>query len=258
LVKFDIKKLLEIMARLRDAENGCPWDVEQTFRTIAPYTIEEAYEVVDAIERGDTQALPAELGDLLLQVVFHARMAEEKGWFDFGDVVARIADKMVRRHPHVFGDAAPEPDAGHGQWERLKADERAAEGRVGVLDGIALALPGLTRAAKLGQRAARVGFDWPDVAGVRDKLDEEISELDVAMAQGDPEAIENELGDVFFVLANLCRRLGIDPEQAIRGANTKFARRFAHVEKRALEAGGWTGLPLERLEGFWQEVKSAE
>jgi MazG family protein len=244
------------MARLRDPDEGCPWDCAQTFRTIAPYTIEEAYEVAEVIERDDRGALPAELGDLLFQVVFHARMAEEQGWFDFGDVVASICEKLVRRHPHVFAGATA--DAGHAQWERIKAEERAADGRHAVLDGIPAALPGLTRAAKLGQRAARVGFDWPDVAGVRAKLSEEIVELDEAVAGGDAAEIEGEIGDVFFVLANLCRRLGLDAEQAVRGANAKFARRFAHVERRALESGGWDALALEQLEAFWQEAKSEE
>src|SRR5580658_1839370 len=216
-----IDRLLDIMARLRDPEDGCPWDREQNFSTIAPYTIEEAYEVSDAIERGDMPALKDELGDLLLQVVFHARMAEEAGLFAFGDVATAIADKMVRRHPHVFGDAEIASVAEQNEaWEAHKAAERQARGDNGsVLDGVALALPALLRAAKISRRAARIGFDWPDARAVLPKIAEEIAELEHEMdSGGGPAALEEEMGDLLFAVANLARKLDIELETAVRGA----------------------------------------
>ncbi|HEX7006717.1 MAG TPA: nucleoside triphosphate pyrophosphohydrolase [Alphaproteobacteria bacterium] len=239
----DMTRLLDIMARLRDPAQGCPWDVEQSFATIAPYTIEEAYEVADAIERGDMAALKDELGDLLLQVVFHAQMAREAGHFTFADVVEAISDKMVRRHPHVFGkDRIASAAAQTEAWENRKAAERASAGAAGggVLDGVALALPALLRATKLGKRAARVGFDWPDLAPVLDK-------------------IEEELGDLLFACANLARKLDVDPEAALRGANARFERRFRWMEAQL----GTRGLrpeqmTLDQLEALWQEAKADE
>jgi MazG family protein len=259
----DLTRLLDIMARLRDPARGCPWDVEQSFATIAPYTIEEAYEVADAIERADMAALKDELGDLLLQVVFHAQMAREAGHFDFADVADAISDKMIRRHPHVFGEdrvgsAAAQTEA----WENRKAAERAEAGDAGsgALDGLALALPALLRAAKLGKRAARVGFDWPDAAPVLDKIEEEIGELRVELAaETRPAGIEEELGDLLFACANLARKLNVDPEAALRGANRRFERRFRSIEARL----GARGLrpdqaTLDQLEALWQEAKADE
>src|SRR5262245_42622472 len=239
----DIQKLLEIMARLRAPAGGCPWDLEQTFATIAPYTIEEAYEVADAIERGDLDDLRGELGDLLFQVVFHARMAEEAGRFEFGDVVAGICDKLLRRHPHVFGGATIANVAEQSRiWEEIKREERTAKRPGGVLADVAAGLPGLSRAAKLGKRAAPVGFDWPDAAGVRATLDEEIAELDEALAErarvGSTAAVAAEIGDVLFTVANLCRHLDLDPEDCVRAANARFTRRFEHVEARVNARGG--------------------
>ena len=259
-----IDRLLAIMARLRDPERGCPWDREQDFATIAPYTIEEAYEVADAIERGDRAALKDELGDLLFQVVFHARMAEEEGSFAFADVAAAIADKMVRRHPHVFAeariaDAAAQTEA----WEAHKAAERRAKGGAdgggaeSVLDGVALALPALLRAAKLGRRAARIGFDWPDAASVVDKVREELAEIEAEMRSGaGRERLEDELGDLLFAAAQLARKLDIEPESALRRASAKFERRFRRVECLAAERGA--GHDLGALEALWQEIKRAE
>jgi MazG family protein len=252
-----MKRLLEIMARLRDPERGCPWDKVQNFRTIAPYTIEEAYEVAEACESGDAAALKDELGDLLFQTVFHARMAEEAGLFDFADVAEAISDKMVRRHPHVFGDAAiADADAQTVAWEETKAQERAAGGAVSVLDGVGVALPALTRAEKLQKRAARVGFDWPDAASVVAKIDEELDELRAEINLGaDPARVEDELGDVLFTIVNLARHLRVDPEQALRAASRKFERRF-----RAMEAAvpSLKDLSLDQLEAEWQRVKTAE
>jgi len=254
-----IDRLLDIMARLRDPAHGCPWDRMQDFSTIAPYTIEEAYEVADAIDRGDTAALKDELGDLLLQVVFHARMAEEAGLFAFDDVARAICDKMVRRHPHVFADAkiagvAAQNDA----WEAHKAAERQAQGGAdSVLDGIALAFPALLRAAKIGRRAARIGFDWPDADGVFDKLAEEIGELRTEL-EGDAgrERVEAEMGDLLFAAAQLARKLDIEPETALRRATEKFGRRFRRVE--ALAAARGSGRELDALEALWHEVKREE
>lgn len=254
-----IDRLLQIMARLRDKERGCPWDREQDFATIAPYTIEEAYEVADAIERGDMVALNDELGDLLLQVVFHARMAEEAGHFAFDDVAAAIADKMVRRHPHVFGDAEIATVAAQNEaWEAHKAAEREAKGgHDSVLDGVALALPALLRAGKISRRAARIGFDWPDARAVLPKIREEIAELQAELdgAAAAP-AIEEELGDLLFAVANLARKLEIEPETALRRATAKFERRFRQVETLARERG--IGANLDALEALWQEVKETE
>ena len=255
-----IDRLLAIMARLRDPERGCPWDREQNFATIVPYTIEEAYEVADAIERADIVALKDELGDLLLQVVFHARMAEEAGDFSFDDVAAAISDKMVRRHPHVFGDAEIATVAAQNEaWEAHKAAERQARsGEDGsVLDGVALALPALLRAAKVSRRAARIGFDWPDADSVIDKIEEEIEELEDGMDdQAPPAVLEEELGDLLFAVANLARKLEIEPETALRRATAKFERRFRRVEALARERG--IGRDLDALEELWEEVKESE
>lgn len=252
-----ISKLLEVMAQLRSPDGGCPWDREQRFETIAPYTLEEAYEVADAIERGALDELEGELGDLLFQVVFHARMAEEAGLFDFADVAGAIAAKLIRRHPHVFTDQAVPADQ-TADWEAHKRAEREAAGQAGALDGIPLALPALTRAAKLGRRAAGVGFDWPDVGGARAKLDEELGELDAACATGDAAEIEAEIGDVLFAVANVCRHLGVDPEQALRGSNRRFEQRFAGVEARVNAAErDWAQHSLEELERYWQAAKRA-
>ncbi|MDX1482286.1 MAG: nucleoside triphosphate pyrophosphohydrolase [Woeseiaceae bacterium] len=254
----NIKKLLEIMAALRDEATGCPWDRAQDFASVAPYTIEEAYEVADAIERSDLPALRDELGDLLFQVVFHARMAEERGAFAFADVVEAITDKLLRRHPHVFGsreerDRGAEP----GSWERLKADERRQQGTASVLDDVPLALPALKRADKLGRRAASVGFDWPDVRGVRAKIDEELAELDDCLADADRERMADELGDLLFTIANLGRHLDIDAESALAGANRKFERRFRGVEAAAAADGvALNDLGLDDLEHRWRAQKS--
>jgi len=254
-----IDRLLAIMARLRDPARGCPWDREQNFATIAPYTIEEAYEVADAIERGDMTALKDELGDLLFQVVFHARMAEEAGLFGFGDVAEAIADKMERRHPHVFGDAEIASVAAQNEaWEAHKAAERQASGAAAsVLDGVALALPALLRAAKISRRAARIGFDWPDARAVIPKLAEEIVELEAELDQdADPALVEEEMGDLLFAAANLARKLDIEPETALRRATAKFERRFRQVEALAAERG--IGRDPDALEALWQEVKQKD
>jgi nucleoside triphosphate diphosphatase len=245
-----ITRLLGVMARLRNPEDGCPWDLEQTFATIAPYTIEEAYEVADAIEQGDPAHLRDELGDLLFQVVFHARMAEERGWFDFDAVAAAIHDKLVRRHPHVFAGSEFATDAERSaNWETQKAQERdeAAKRRggepAGALGDIPKALPALTRASKLGRRASRVGFDWPDATGIREKVNEELAELDAEIARARDttgaraEALTDELGDTLFTLVNLGRKLDVDAEEALRAANAKFERRFRHMETVARNRG---------------------
>jgi tetrapyrrole methylase family protein/MazG family protein/ATP diphosphatase len=258
-----IQELLEVMARLRDPAGGCPWDLEQTFATIAPYTIEEAYEVADAIERGSMADLAEELGDLLFQVVFHAQMAKDAGAFDFDDVARGIAGKMRRRHPHVFGDAVART-AGEQMdaWETVKAGERAEKAPgsgAGLLDGVAITLPALTRAAKLSGRAARVGFAWPTLAGVMKKLREEVAELEAEVAAGDMENARRELGDVLFVCANIARNLDVDPEEALRGSNAKFVRRFAFIE-RALAARGSSPerSSLAEMDALWNEAKRAE
>jgi nucleoside triphosphate diphosphatase len=254
-----IDRLLGIMARLRDPKGGCPWDREQNFSTIAPYTIEEAYEVADAIERRDMPALKDELGDLLLQVVFHARMAEEAGLFAFDDVANAISEKMIRRHLHVFGDIEiASVEAQNEAWETHKANERAAAGASdSVLDGVALALPALLRAAKIGRRAARIGFDWPDAAAVVPKLAEEIAEIEDELADGaDKARIEEEVGDLLFAAAQLARKLDVEPETALRRATTKFERRFRRVEQLAAEQD--VGRDLIALEALWQQVKREE
>jgi MazG family protein len=265
-----IDALLRIMAKLRSPAGGCPWDREQTFATIAPYTLEEAYEVADAIERGALDKLEGELGDLLFQVVFHARMAEEAKLFDFGDVVAGICDKLVRRHPHVFGDQQGRVASADDQtrrWEEIKREERDAGGETRVLADVPVGLPGLARAAKLGLRAATVGFDWPDAAGVRAKVTEELAELDAALAAGAAapsaapatrDAVAAEVGDLLFTIANLCRHLDLDPEACVRGASARFEKRFDHVEARVRAAGGdWSAHNPDALERLWQEAKNA-
>ncbi|MFO0989455.1 MAG: nucleoside triphosphate pyrophosphohydrolase [Alphaproteobacteria bacterium] len=256
-----IERLLAIMARLRDPERGCPWDREQSFATIAPYTIEEAYEVADAIARGSMSELKDELGDLLFQVVFHARMAEEAGQFDFGDVANAISDKMERRHPHVFADADIR-DAAHQTeaWEAHKARERGEKTEDGgALSGVPLALPALLRAEKLGKRAARVGFDWPDAAAVLDKVREETGEIAEAVAANESrERIGQEIGDLLFAAAQLARHHKLNPETALREASARFERRFGHVERALAAAGRTPGeAGLDELEALWGEAKKA-
>lgn len=268
---YRIDELLRVMARLRDPETGCPWDREQTFATIAPYTIEEAYEVADAISRSDLDALKDELGDLLLQVVYHARMAEEEGLFAFADVVDVITAKMIRRHPHVFEDASlRDAFLTSGTWERIKAEEKAARGERdetgSLLDDVAVGLPALSRAVKLQSRAARVGFDWPSLTPVLAKIEEEIAELKSAIGDEKREAgatpsqkVTEEFGDLLFVLANVARHLGIDPEASLREANAKFVRRFRSIEA-ALRAEGRSpeDATLEEMDQLWDEAKAAE
>ncbi len=243
---MSLDRLSEIMSRLRDRERGCEWDSVQTFETIAPYTIEEAYEVADAIDRGDMDALVDELGDLQLQVVFHAKMAEEAGHFTLKDVLKRISDKLERRHPHIFGDAA---EGGHHLWEAIKAEERDKLTDKSALAGVALALPALERAAKLQKRAARTGFDWPDIEGPKDKIKEELDEI----ADAPPEELEEEVGDLLFAVVNFARHLNVDPEEALRKANRKFERRF-----RAIEATpGFGSMSLDEMEAIWVAAKKA-
>ncbi|MEK9753898.1 MAG: nucleoside triphosphate pyrophosphohydrolase [Rhodospirillaceae bacterium] len=258
----DIDRLLDIMARLRDRDDGCPWDVEQNFATIAPYTIEEAYEVADAIERNDMAALKEELGDLLFQVVFHSRMAEEDGKFGFGDVVAAISDKMVRRHPHVFagatvGNAAAQTAA----WEEMKASERLENVHKedpSVLAGVPTALPGLTRAEKLQKRAARIGFDWPTTERVMDKVHEEVAEVVHELNNGaERERLADEIGDLLFVCVNLARKLEIDAESALRAANAKFERRFRTMETEIARKAGAGSMALDEMEAEWEAAKRA-
>ena len=255
-----IQRLLDIMARLRDPQGGCPWDVEQTFATIAPYTVEEAYEVADAIERHDLRDLKEELGDLLFQVVFHARMAEEQGAFAFDDVVAAVADKLERRHPHVFGDAGERSASEQNvAWEAIKAEERKGKEKHGVLDDVPVGLPALTRAVKLTKRAGRVGFDWPSTREVFEKLTEEVAELEDEIQRGDQQKIREEMGDLLFVVANLARKLDVEPEDALRAANAKFARRFAHIEARLAERGKRPEQStLEEMDAIWNEVRAAD
>ena len=245
-----IERLVAIMARLRDPIDGCEWDRAQDFRSIAPYTIEEAYEVADACERGDMAELKDELGDLLLQVVFHSRMAEEAGAFALPDVVAAISDKMERRHPHIFGDRA---EGGHHLWEAIKAEERAAKSDPSALAGVALGLPALSRAEKLQKRAARVGFDWPDATGPRAKIAEELAEVEAA---ADADARAEEVGDLLFAVVNWARHQGIDAEAALRHANAKFERRFRAMEEAAGEA--FAALDLDGKEALWQKAKANE
>jgi ATP diphosphatase len=250
-------KLLEVMARLRDPHSGCPWDQQQDFESIAPYTIEEAYEVADAIARNDLQGLKDELGDLLLQVAYHARMAEEVGEFNFDDVAAAITTKMIRRHPHVFGtEEQRRAGMDAGGWERIKSGERAEDADNSALAGIANALPALKKAQKLGKRAATVGFDWPDIAGVRDKIREEFEELDDAAARSDETEIREEFGDLLFALVNLARHMDVDPEQALAAANRKFERRFRAMEQSLTVSGvPLAERSLEELEQAWNAVK---
>lgn len=254
-----IERLRGVMARLRSPEGGCPWDIEQTFATIAPYTIEEAYEVADAIESGDPQQIRDELGDLLFQVVFHSRMAEERGWFDFDAVATAIHDKLVRRHPHVFAGT----EFAKANWEDQKAEERAASAKrrgdsTSILDDIPRALPALSRARKLGKRASRVGFDWPDAAGIREKLNEELAELDAEVTAGRTDLVAEELGDALFTLVNLGRKLDVDAEESLRLANAKFAKRFKYMEELSRQRG----MSLEALspaewDALWVASKSA-
>lgn len=256
-----IEQLLEIMRKLRDPRSGCEWDRAQSLESIVPHTLEEAYEVAEAIDGGKPEAIRDELGDLLFQVVFLAQIASERGWFDFDAVAASIADKLVRRHPHVF--AEPRAVSAEQQskiWESLKAQERVQEGKRGVLDGVALALPALTRAGKLGKRAARVGFDWPDPGGVRAKVDEEFAEFETTLRAGESTARQSdELGDLLFAIANWARHLGLDAEAALRGSNEKFTRRFAIMEQLAAQRGiALETLDLPAWESLWGEAKRLE
>ena len=262
-----VERLLAVMARLRDPITGCPWDIEQTYETIAPYTIEEAYEVADAIAQGDMAHLKDELGDLLLQVVYYARMGEEDGLFDFAAIAGTIADKMIRRHPHVFGDLdITTADAQTVNWEDQKASERAAvaktEGRVeSVLDGVSVALPAMTRGIKLQKRVVRVGFDWPKADQVLDKIDEELAELraEITADTVAPDRIEDELGDILFTVVNLARHLDVDPETALRSTNAKFERRFRRIETLLAETGRRPqDAELDEMEAFWQRAKLEE
>ncbi len=268
----DINQLIEIMAALRTPVTGCPWDIEQTFASIAPFTIEEAYEVIDAIERNDMSDLRDELGDLLLQVVFHARMAEEAGLFDFGEVIEAINTKLIRRHPHVFADAHDlSPAEVKKLWGRIKSQEkadrretRAASGAphdepTGALAGVPLALPALTRAVKLQEKAGKVGFDWNDPCAVLAKLKEETAEIEEALTVGDANGVRGEVGDLLFVVANLARHLDVDPESALRAANAKFGRRFGHIEATLSEQGrGPKDATLEEMDALWDEAKQIE
>ena len=243
-----LERLVQIMRRLRDPKTGCEWDSVQTFETIAPYTIEEAYEVADAIARKDMDALADELGDLQLQVVFHAQMAEDAGKFTLEDVLDRICDKVERRHPHIFGDAE---HGGHHLWEIIKAEERAKDPDKSALAGVALALPALERAAKLQRRAARTGFDWPDASGPRAKIDEELAELE---AETEHQPMFEEMGDLLFAVVNLARKLNIEPEAALREANSKFEKRFRAIEG----APGFSEMSLDEMEALWTEAKKAQ
>lgn len=256
-----IERLLEIMRRLRDPDTGCPWDIEQDFDSIAPYTIEEAYEVADAIARRDWPDVEGELGDLLLQTVYHTAMGEEAGHFSFASVVREISDKMVARHPHVFGDASRDKSADQqtADWEAIKAVERAGKAQQGTLDGVAIGLPALLRALKLQKRAARVGFDWPSTTQVLDKIIEEAAELVEAKDQLTQTEVEEEFGDLLFVMANLGRHLGLDPEAALRAANAKFTRRFEGVEARLAQQGKTPAQSdLAEMDALWDAVKASE
>jgi tetrapyrrole methylase family protein/MazG family protein/ATP diphosphatase len=258
---MSIQRLLTIMARLRDPQTGCPWDREQSFASIAPYTIEEAYEVADAIERSDLDALKGELGDLLFQVVFHAQLAREQGAFEFDDIVNAISDKLERRHPHVFGDAAiATAKEQNVAWEEHKRKERVAKNaQASVLDDVPIGMPALTRAAKLGKRVSAVGFDWPDLNGVFDKIEEEVRELREAFASRNQSEIKAELGDVLFSIANLGRHLQVDLETALRQTNAKFERRFRYVESQLCSRGKTPQQStLEEMDGLWTEAKRAE
>ncbi|HTN61990.1 MAG TPA: nucleoside triphosphate pyrophosphohydrolase [Devosia sp.] len=263
----DIARLIEIMAALRDPDTGCPWDLVQDFSTIRHYTIEEAYEVADAIERQDFADLREELGDLLLQPIYHAQMASEAGHFDIGDVIYSITEKLIRRHPHVFGDLdANDAAAAQSRWEAIKAEERAAKAArrdnavpPSVLDDVAPTLPALARAEKLTRRAARVGFDWPDLTAVTAKVSEELAEVTEAAASSNVAATHEEIGDLLFAVANLARHAGIDAEAALRDANRKFTRRFHHVEARVRQDGlAIEAVGLDRLDGYWNEIRAAD
>lgn len=263
----EMKKLLEVMTRLRDPKTGCPWDLAQDYRSIAPCTIEEAYEVVDAIERGEMDDLRDELGDLLFQIVFYAQIASEEGRFDFSQVADQIAEKLIRRHPHVFDDAVrgADADANHQiTWEQIKARERRDKGiataHTGALHGVAVTLPALTRAAKLQKRAAHVGFDWPEVSQVMDKIEEELDEVrEVLDQQQGQQRMQHEVGDLLLAVSNLARHASIDPETALREANQRFERRFSHVEAQCVEQGIATeAAGLDRLEAMWRQAKLAE
>lgn len=265
-MSHDLNDLLEVMRRLRDPHQGCPWDRQQDFASIVPHTLEEAYEVADTIEREDWAHLQDELGDLLFQVIFYARLGEEQERFDFHAIVDQLVTKLIRRHPHVFpdgglqGEGTREPidTAAVGErWEQIKQAERNAKARAGVLDDIPLALPGLSRAAKLQKRAARVGFDWGDALPVLDKIEEEIAELREAIAAGQEAQIRAEMGDLLFAQVNLARHLGVDPEQAIRGTCQRFERRFRYIEEQVNAAGGrWSDFTLEQLDRWWDEAKA--
>ena len=254
--KHDISSIIEILKDLRDPDKGCPWDLEQTFETIAPYTLEEAYEVVDAISRKNMNDLKDELGDLLFQVVYHAQIASETGAFSFSDVVTAVCEKMIRRHPHVFGeDEVDDAPTQERKWEAIKHKERESN-RESVLDGIALALPALVRGKKLGKRAALVGFDWDNHVGAREKLDEEITELDAAIAEKNANSVAAEMGDVFLSLLSLCRHLGIEPETCLSNANSRFEKRFRILEKAVLASEKkWDDFNSDDLEFLWQEAK---
>lgn len=262
----DLSRLIEIMAALRNPDGGCPWDLEQDFSTIRHYTIEEAYEVADAIEREDFDDLREELGDLLLQPIYHAQMASERGLFDIGDVILAITTKLIRRHPHVFGEeAASNASGAKGHWEAIKAVERAGKAArkpaevPSVLDDVPNALPALARAEKLARRAASVGFDWPDWQSTLAKVTEEVGEVRAAAESGDKAKAQEEVGDLLMAVANLARKLGVDAEGALRDANVKFARRFHHVEVRAREDGvELKDAGLERLDGYWNEIRARE
>jgi MazG family protein len=259
-----MQRLLDIMARLRDPAKGCPWDLRQTYQTIVPYTLEEAYEVADSIQRGNMRELRDELGDLLFQVVFYCQIAQEQGHFNFNDVVGGISDKMIRRHPHVFADARYHDDAQlRRAWEQHKAEERAARSGPDTpsqMDGVARALPALIRAEKLQKRAARVGFDWPDPQGALDKVNEEMQEIQAELPQGDQARLQDELGDLLFAMVNLVRLFGMDAEQTLSHANEKFERRFRAMEQ-ALHQAGHTdlhGLSLTTMDAAWEQVKRTE
>ena len=257
-----LDRIIDIMRRLRDPETGCPWDVEQDFSTIAPYTIEEAYEVADAVQRGNTDDIRDELGDLLLQVVFQSRIAEEAGLFTLADVARSISDKMVDRHPHVFGDEdRPKVEEQSGRWEAIKAAERASRGKTGVLDDVAAGLPPMLRAMKLQKRAARVGFDWTQMDDIIAKLHEETDELrsEVTREQVNQDRVIDEVGDVLFVAVNLARRAGVDPETALMGCNSKFEQRFRYIENES-EKNGYSiqDMSLDQMEALWQQAKSVK
>jgi len=255
-----MKKLLDIMTALRNPQSGCPWDIKQTFKTIIPYTLEEAYEVADAIESGDMQELKSELGDLLFQVVFYAQMAKEQGDFEFADVVETVSEKLIRRHPHVFAGVDCKDEAElHEAWEKSKAverDKQADINKASILDGVAKALPSLKRAQKLQKRAAREGFDWPEIEPVLEKIEEEIQELRHAMQQNNQTSIFEETGDILFSCVNLARHLGVDAEESLRGCNQKFEQRFSYIEKSLNKAGrSFQSCTITELENLWQEAK---